>query len=111
MVTRNVGLEVPQPKKSCDDPLCPFHGSLPVRRKALEGKVVTDKMNRTVVVERDFHLYLPKYMRYEKRRSKISAHCPPCLEVRVGDGVRIAECRPLSKEVSFVVVERMEGRR
>ncbi len=77
----------------------------------MDGKVMSDKMDRTVVVERDFHLYVRKYLRYEKRKSRISAHSPPCLEVRVGDLVKVAECRPLSKEVSFVVVEKMEGRR
>jgi small subunit ribosomal protein S17 len=37
------------------------------------------------------------------------AHSPPCLEVREGDRVKIAECRPISKEVAFVVVEKMTG--
>jgi len=35
------------------------------------------------------------------------AHSPPCLELSEGDRVRIAECRPISKEVAFVVVEKL----
>ncbi|MDY6985076.1 MAG: 30S ribosomal protein S17 [Candidatus Thermoplasmatota archaeon] len=92
-------------REKCDDELCPYHGHLRVRGKILEGKVVSDKMNRTVVVERDRLFYLRKYERFEKRRSKIPAHNPPCINAKVGDRVKIAECRPLSKTVAFVVVE------
>ena len=46
-------------------------------------------------------------MRYEKRRSKILAHNPPCIDAKKGDKVKIAECRPISKNVSFVVVEKI----
>jgi small subunit ribosomal protein S17 len=104
-----IGLEVRPPKKPCDDRNCPFHGQLSVRRKFLEGKVVSAKMTKTVNVERDYLRYIKKYTRYEKRRSKIMAHSPPCMEIREGDRVRIAECRPLSKEVAFVVVEKLSG--
>ena len=38
-------------------------------------------------------------------RGRIPAHSTPCIPVKVGDVVRIAECRPLSKTKSFVVVE------
>lgn len=102
---RDIGLDVKPPRKSCDDELCPFHGTLPVRGKVLDGLVVSSKMARTVTVERDYLHYIKKYLRYEKRRSRIMAHNPPCIEARDGDKVRIAECRPVSKEVAFVVVE------
>ena len=39
----------------------------------------------------------------------MSAHVPPCLEVRDGDEVTLGECRPLSKTISFVVVEAKRG--
>jgi len=54
---------------------------------------------------REFEKKATKYERFEKRRSKIHAHSPPCLEAKAGDHVRIAECRPLSKTKSYVVVE------
>jgi len=94
------------PKKSCDDKNCPFHGELSVRGRVLEGSVVTAKMERTVIVRRDYLHYVSKYKRYERRHGHIPAHNPPCLEVKEGDRVKIAECRPLSKTVSFVVVEK-----
>ncbi|HXY82261.1 MAG TPA: 30S ribosomal protein S17 [Candidatus Saccharimonadales bacterium] len=103
----NIGLDVKTPKKPCDDRNCPFHGHLSVRRKFLDGKVVSAKMTKTVTVERNFLEYMKKYTRYEKRRSRIMAHSPPCLELHEGDRVRIAECRPISKEVAFVVVEKV----
>jgi len=104
---RTVGLKVNAPRKSCDDKLCPFHGELGVRRRTMTGTVASTKMNGTVTVERGYLHYIPKYLRYERRRSRIMAHSPPCLEVNEGDKVTIAECRPLSKEVSFVVVEKL----
>ena len=64
------------------------------------------KTKKMAVVEREYLHYVPKYMRYEKRKSRISAHLPPCLEIKAGDLVTIAECRPLSKTVAVVVVER-----
>jgi small subunit ribosomal protein S17 len=51
--------------------------------------------------------YVPKYERYEKRTSTYAAHCPPCIKIKVGDKVRIAECRPLSKSISFVTIEKI----
>jgi len=100
-----------RPRRACSDRNCPFHGALPTRGRALEGVVVSDKMEKTVVVRRDYLNYVPKFKRYERRHSHISAHNPPCMDAKEGDRVRIAECRPLSKTVSFVVVERLEGSR
>jgi small subunit ribosomal protein S17 len=102
---RDIGLDVKSPEKACDDPNCPFHGKLSVRGQVFDGTVVSDKMTDTVVVLREFERKMTKYDRYEKRRSKLHAHNPPCLKAKVGDVVKVAECRPLSKTKSFVVVE------
>jgi len=92
----------------CGDKNCPFHGFLKIRNFTLEGVVVSDKMDKTVIVQRDYLHYVPKYKRYERRRSRIPAHNPPCINAKVGDKVRIAECRPISKTVAFVVIEVLE---
>jgi len=97
------------PDRACDDPECPFHGSLSIRGRILEGTVISAKMDRTVIVRRDFLKYVPKYKRYERRHSHIPAHNPPCLDAAENSRVKIAECRPLSKTVSFVVVEKTEA--
>lgn len=103
---RDIGIDVNPPKSECDDVNCPFHGKLAVRGQTIDGSVVTVKMDRTVVVERDYLKYQKKYERYEKRTNRYSVHAPACLELKVGDNVRIMECRPLSKTVSFVAVEK-----
>ena len=104
---RNIGLNVKAPDESCNDNNCPFHGSLPVRGQILNGIVSSTKMQRTVQVKKEYMHYIPKYERYEKRTSAYTAHCPPCIKTKVGDNVRIAECRPLSKTISFVIVEKI----
>ena len=104
-----LGLNVPQPEEACSDQHCPFHGSLSVRGQVLEGTVASTDMDKTVVVEREYDVRVPKYDRYMKRRSRIPAHAPPCLGLEAGDTVRIAETRPLSKTKSHVVVERVGG--
>lgn len=103
---RNIGLDVKIPEKECDDKNCPFHGTLSVRGQMINGQVRSNKMDKTVVVEREYLQYIPKFERYEKRRSRYLAHNPPCLNASIGSEVTIIECRPLSKTVSFVVIER-----
>ena len=102
---RDVGLDVRAPKTPCEDRHCPFHGRLSLRGQVIEGTVVSTGMQRTAVVERTLLHYVPKFERYEKRRRRYLAHAPPCLNVPVGHRVRIAETRPLSKLVSFCIVE------
>ncbi len=106
-----IGLDVetpPEPEnpEEYDYEKCPFYGELPVRGQVLEGQVVSTDMEKTVVVEREYDVAVPKYDRYMKRRSRIPAHVPGVLEgLSVGDTVKIAETRPLSKTKSHVVVE------
>lgn len=106
MTARDIGVTVVAPKKDCGDHDCPFHGSLSVRGMQLEGPIVKDGMDLTVVVQRDYAFYFPKFRRYERRRSRLHAHNPPCINAKVGDIVSVMECRPLSKTVSFVVIQK-----
>jgi len=103
-----MSLTFKRPKKTCNDRNCPFHGDLPIRGRVLEGVVISAKMDKTVTVKRDYLYHVPKFMRYEKRHSHIPSHNPPCIEAKEGDRVVIAECRPISKTVSFAVVEKLE---
>ncbi|MCK5459376.1 MAG: 30S ribosomal protein S17, partial [Thermoplasmatales archaeon] len=80
---------------------------LPVRGQIITGEVVSRKMQESISVKREFMHYVKKYERYEKRTSTYHAHCPPCIKLKAGDNVRIAECRPLSKTVSFVAIEKL----
>lgn len=101
--------DIEPPERKCDDINCPFHGTLRVRGKILEGKIIKYKAKGTAVLERDYLVYVPKYLRYERRRSKLHVHVPPCIEIKEGDRVIIGETRPISKTVAFVVLKRLEG--
>ncbi|MFH1821711.1 MAG: 30S ribosomal protein S17 [Methanobacteriota archaeon] len=102
-----VGMGIEPPKEKCSDVRCPFHGELSVRGRAFEAVVVSDKMSRTVTVELEGMQHIPKYERYERRTSKYHAHNPACISAKVGDKVKIMECRRLSKTKTFVVVKKM----
>ncbi|MDG6990110.1 MAG: 30S ribosomal protein S17 [Nitrososphaerota archaeon] len=99
------GLDVTAPKKKCQDARCPFHGKIKVRGRLLSGKAVSTAGKSFTVVEMEYLHMVPKFNRGERRRSRVSAHVPPCMAVKDGDEVTIGECRPLSKTISFVVVE------
>lgn len=94
--------------KECNDKNCPFHGDLKVRGRTLIGSVASEKMEKTVVVEREYTEKIPKYERYERRTSRVHAHNPSCINAQIGDTVKIIECRKLSKMKSFVVIEKEE---
>jgi small subunit ribosomal protein S17 len=103
------GLEVSAPKKKCQDERCPFHGRVKVRGRLLSGRAVSTAGKGFAVVEMEYLHMVPKFNRGERRRSRVSAHVPPCIEVKDGDAVTLGECRPLSKTISFVVVESKRG--
>ena len=103
-----MSLTFKKPKKSCNDKNCPFNGTLSVRGRVFEGVVATSKMDKTAIVEREYLQFSPKYVRYEKRSGHIPSHNPPCINAKEGQLVKIVECRPLSKTVSFVIVEKLE---
>ena len=105
--TKNIGLNVKIPTKSCTDKNCPFHGSLAVRGQIITGVVSSIKMQNSILVKKEYMHLIPKYERYEKRTSSYAAHCPPCIGAKIGDKIRIAECRPLSKTISFVAIEKL----
>lgn len=94
---------------TCKDRKCALHGTARTRGRVFEGLVISDKMQNTVRVEWPRQIFIQKYERYEKRRSRVKAHNPPCINAKTGDRVKIAECRPLSKTVKFIVIEKIGG--
>ena len=105
MEAKNIGIQVVKPKEKCKDDHCPFHGSLQCRGRIFTGTIISVKMQKTANVEWERKYFLRKYERYEKRRSRVKAHNPECIDAREGDIVKIMECRPLSKTKNFVIVE------
>ena len=103
---RNIGLPVNNPKNKPEDGdnKNPFNGTLSIRGKIFEGKVIKSVAKNTVILEKESPIYFEKFKRYGRGKSRIHAHVPSNLDVNDGDHVMAAECRPLAKSVSFVVV-------
>ena len=104
-MTHNIGLNVKAPTKECDDVHCPFHGGLSIRGKLFDGIITGDKARQTVTLEKEAPVYFSKFKRYARSTNTIHAHVPECMEVSLGNHVLTAECRPIAKSVSYVVVE------
>lgn len=73
-------------------------------RKTLTGKVVSDKMDKTIVVEVSDKVKDPTYQKYVSRRTRYKAH-DERNECGVGDVVTIQESRPLSKQKRWRLLE------
>ena len=76
-------------------------------RKTRVGQVVSDKMNKTIVVSIETSVKHPLYKKIIKRTSKLKAH-DENNECAIGDRVRIMETRPLSREKRWRLVEIVE---
>ena len=76
-------------------------------RKTRVGKVVSNKMDKTIVVAVEDHVKHPLYNKIVKRTYKLKAH-DENNECKVGDTVKVMETRPLSKDKRWRLVEIME---
>ena len=76
-------------------------------RKVRTGKVVSDKMDKTIVVAVEDHVKHPLYKKIVKRTYRLKAH-DENNECNVGDTVRVMETRPLSKDKRWRLVEIVE---
>jgi small subunit ribosomal protein S17 len=93
----------------CNDDKCPFHGSLSVRGRTFAGTVIR-KFPKRIAIEFERTIYIRKYERYAKSKTRLHARLPDCLanDINIGDYVEIRECRPLSRIISFVVVKKIK---
>ena len=73
-------------------------------RRVLEGKVVSDKMDKTVTVLVERRFMHPKYKKYIKRSAKYAAH-DENNSVKEGEIIQIIECAPISKRKTWTVVK------
>ncbi|MBI5136695.1 MAG: 30S ribosomal protein S17 [Nitrospirae bacterium] len=76
----------------------------PAQKKIIEGVVVSDKMDKTVVVQTERKLRHPLYKRVIRRRAKVYAHDEQGI-AKTGSRVRLIEARPLSKTKRWQVLE------
>ena len=73
-------------------------------QRTIEGRVVSNKMNKTVTVLLERQVQHPLYGKIVRRSTKVHAHDEKS-ECKEGDLVRIAECRPMSKTKNWRVIE------
>ena len=76
-------------------------------KKEFAGIVKSDKMDKTIVVSIETLALHPLYKKYVKRSKKVKAHDGKN-EAKIGDRVRVIECRPISKEKCWKLVEILE---
>ena len=77
-------------------------------KRTQQGRVVSDKMDKSIVVAIERMVKHPIYGKYVKRTTKVHAH-DENNECGLGDTVEIAECRPISKTKSWVVTRIVES--
>lgn len=75
--------------------------------KVLMGKIISTKMTKTVVVEVEWIFRHPIYKKVIRRHKKFKAHNEK-FKLKKGDLVKIKECRPISKDKHFLVIEKKE---
>ena len=106
---KSVGLGYAVPKEAINgvyiDKKCPFTGKISIRGRVVRGVVRSTKMNKTIIVRRDYMHFLKKYQRYEKRHKNFAVHVSPAFRLKAGDEVVCGECRPLSKTVRYNVIK------
>ena len=76
----------------------------PSRKKILTGVVVSDKMNKTIVVKVTTLTKHPKYQKVIKRHASFKAH-DETNQAKIGDIVKIMECRPLSRDKRWRLIQ------
>jgi small subunit ribosomal protein S17 len=104
---RNIGIDVKAPKESCTDKKCPFHGTIKIRGRQFTGLLIGKDAHKTATVEWSYSVNVPKYERKETRRTRLHVHNPACINAEIGEIVRIAQTRPLSKTKNFVIIENL----
>jgi len=77
------------------------------RRRVKQGKVASDKMDKTIVVVTETRVPHPVYKKIVRKSVRFKAHDEKN-EAKAGDTVRIAECRPMSRDKRWRLVEIVE---
>ena len=72
------------------------------RGRTFQGGV-TKIFEKRAVVEFERTVRIPKFERFAKKKTRLHARVPEGMEIKVGDLVKVRECRPLSKIIHFVV--------
>ncbi len=78
------------------------------RGRSFEGFVVK-KFPKRVVIDFERTVYIKKFERFYKKKTRIHARLPDTIAVIIGDYIRVRECRPISKMIHFIVTEKIRS--
>lgn len=81
-----------------------------IRGRTFEGEVIK-KFPKRIVLEFERTIYVQKYERFSKVKTRLHARLPDSLEneINVGDYIQVKECRPLSKIIHFIVIKKIRS--
>jgi small subunit ribosomal protein S17 len=90
----------------CEDRRCPFHGKLRVHGRMFKGNI-KKIVGKRAIIEFERLIFSNKYERYMKKKTRLHAHIPDCIQIELGDLVQVGGCRPLSKITHFVILKKL----
>lgn len=99
------GIKAPKAGHTITDKKDPFYGEINVKKEFIKGKVIKKDTNRSATIEWMRPFYVPKYERYEIRRSRLHVHNPESVHAEIGEWVLVARCRPLSKTKHHIILQ------
>ncbi len=84
--------------------------ALSTRGRTFQG-IVTRKFPKRVTIEFERTVRIPKYERFIKKKTRIHARLPDEIahDIHLGDLIKVRECRPLSKIIHFIVIEKIRS--
>jgi len=80
----------------------------PTRGRVFAGTVVRKFPNR-VVIEFERTVYVKKFERFYKKKTRVHARLPSGMSIELGDYIKVRECRPLSKIIHAIVIEKVRS--
>ncbi|MBS3098975.1 30S ribosomal protein S17 [Candidatus Pacearchaeota archaeon] len=84
--------------------------SVSTRGRVFQG-IVTKKFPKRVAIEFERTIHIPKFERYLKKTTRIHARLPDEMahNIHIGDLIKVQECRPLSKIIHFIAIEKIKS--
>ena len=82
---------------------------IPRTRGRVFSGTVTKKFPHRVVLEFERTVFVKKFERFYKKKQRIHARLPANIDVSVGDYIKVQECRPLSKIIHAIVIEKVRS--
>lgn len=106
--TKNIGTETSLTEKQIQALVKELaNAKIKLRGRIFEGKLISKDTHKSAVIEWERQIYVPKYERYMKKKSKVHAHNPAAINAQLGDLVKVVETRPISKTKNFVIIDKI----